>query len=142
MERCSLSSPNILHHLFFFQILACVNVHPLISSAVEAAKEDLYEVLEEVNCPTMMLTCRDNCPNEKPGGLASNVYKWVNNFDIFIYPLFFCSASPFGKNCIFEELNLHHGFLVEVIKRSMLLPLATCRGIAALNQLPLRPVSP
>ena len=64
-------------HPLFSQILACVNVHPLISSAVEAAKEDLYEVLEEVNCPTMMLTCRDNCPNEKPGGLASNVYKWV-----------------------------------------------------------------
>ena len=66
-------------HYLFSQILACVNVHPLISSAVEAAKEDLYEVLEEVNCPTMMLTCRDNCPNEKPGGFASNVYKWVNN---------------------------------------------------------------
>jgi len=79
------------------EILACVNVHPLISSAVEAAKEDLYEVLEEVNCPTMMLTCRDNCPNEKPGGLAANVY----------------NASPFGKQCIFEELNQHHGFLVE-----------------------------
>jgi len=79
------------------EILACVNVHPLISSAVEAAKEDLYEVLEEVSCPTMMLTCRDNCPNEKPGGLASNVY----------------NASPFGKQCEFEELNMHHGFLVE-----------------------------
>ena len=56
-------------------------MHPLISSAVEAAKEDLYEVLEEVNCPTMMLTCRDNCPNEKPGGLAANVYKWVKSSD-------------------------------------------------------------
>ena len=75
---CS-SSPNITGFILssILQILACVNVHPLISSAVEAAKEDLYEVLEEVNCPTMMLTCRDNCPNEKPGGLASNVYKWV-----------------------------------------------------------------
>jgi len=79
------------------EILACVNVHPLISSAVEAAKEDMYEVLEEVSCPTMMLTCRDNCPNEKPGGLAANVY----------------NASPFGKHCVFEELNQHHGFLVE-----------------------------
>ena len=28
----------------------------------------------------------------------------------------FHSASPFGKNCEFEELkNVHHGFLVEVI---------------------------
>merc|ERR1712223_502565 len=60
-------------------------------------EEDLYEVLEEVSCPTMMLTCRDTCPNEKPGGLASNVY----------------NASPFGKQCEFEELNMHHGFLVE-----------------------------
>ena len=77
-HHCS-SSSNITGLILFSisQILACVNVHPLISSAVEAAKEDLYEVLEEVNCPTMMLTCRDNCPNEKPGGLASNVYKWV-----------------------------------------------------------------
>ena len=40
------------------QILACVNVHPLISSAVEAAKEDLYEVLEEVNLPTINLAMR------------------------------------------------------------------------------------
>ena len=42
------------------QILACVNVHPLISSAVEAAKEDLYEVLEEVNLPTINLAMRSD----------------------------------------------------------------------------------
>ena len=47
------------HELFpLLQILACVNVHPLISSAVEAAKEDLYEVLEEVNLPTINLDMR------------------------------------------------------------------------------------
>ena len=48
------------HHqqLPLLQILACVNVHPLISSAVEAAKEDLYEVLEEVNLPTINLAMR------------------------------------------------------------------------------------
>lgn len=79
------------------EVLACVNVQPLISSAVESAKEDLYEVLEEVSCPTMMLTCRNNCPNEKPGGLAANVY----------------NSSPFGKQCVFEELPLMHGFLTE-----------------------------
>ena len=44
--------------LSLLQILACVNVHPLISSAVEAAKEDLYEVLEEVNLPTINLAMR------------------------------------------------------------------------------------
>ena len=47
----------------------------LISVAVEAAREDLYEVFEEVRCPTLMASCRDNCPNEKPGGLAQNIYK-------------------------------------------------------------------
>ena len=57
---------------------ACVNIQPLISSAVEAAKEDLYEVLEEVRCPTMMVTCRNNCPNEKPAGLAQNIFKFVS----------------------------------------------------------------
>merc|ERR1712176_1408611 len=72
------------------EVLACVNVQPLISSAVEAAKEDLYEVLEEVSCPQLMLTCRNNCPNEKPGGLASSVF----------------NSSPFGKQCVFEELNM------------------------------------
>jgi len=79
------------------EVLACVNVQPLISSAVEAAKEDMYEVLEEVSCPQLMLSCRNNCPNEKPGGLASNVF----------------NASPFGKQCEFEELNMLHGFLLE-----------------------------
>merc|ERR1719323_1159896 len=60
------------------EFLACVNIQPLISSAVEAAKEDLYEVFEEVRCPTMMATCRNNCPNEKPGGLAQNIFNsWL-----------------------------------------------------------------
>lgn len=79
------------------EVLACVNVQPLLSSAVEAAKEDLYEVLEEVSCPQLMLSCRNNCPNEKPGGLASSVF----------------NASPFGKQCVFEELMMMHGFLLE-----------------------------
>jgi len=79
------------------EVLACVNVQPLISSAVEAAKEDMYEVLEEVSCPQLMLSCRNNCPNEKPGGLASNVF----------------NTTPVGKQCIFEELNMMHGFLLE-----------------------------
>ena len=57
------------------EVLACVNIQPLISVAVEAAKEDLYEVFEEVRCPTLMASCRNNCPNEKPGGLAQNIFK-------------------------------------------------------------------
>ena len=62
------------------EVLAAVNIQPLVSSAVEAAKEDLYEVLEEVRCPTLMATARNNCPNEKPGGLAQNIYKCVTSF--------------------------------------------------------------
>eukprot|EP00092_Neocalanus_flemingeri_P026177 GFUD01028374.1.p1 GENE.GFUD01028374.1~~GFUD01028374.1.p1 ORF type:complete len:1019 (+),score=296.62 GFUD01028374.1:74-3058(+) len=80
------------------EILACVNIQPLISSAVEAAKEDLYEVYEDVRCPQLMLACRNNCPNEKPGGLASNIY----------------NSCSFGKNCEFVELHdMMHGFLLE-----------------------------
>merc|ERR1719268_293940 len=80
------------------EILACVNIQPLISSAVEAAKEDLYEVFEDVRCPTLMMSCRNNCPNEKPGGLANNIF----------------SSCSFGKKCEFVELQeMMHGFLLE-----------------------------
>merc|ERR1712024_206360 len=79
------------------EVQACVNIQPLISVAVEAAKEDLYEVFEEVRCPTLMVTCRNNCPNEKPGGLAQNIF----------------NSCSFGKKCEFQELtNLLHGFLL------------------------------
>jgi len=80
------------------EVQACVNIQPLISVAVEAAKEDLYEVFEEVRCPTLMASCRNNCPNEKPGGLAHNIF----------------NSCPFGKKCEFIELsNMVHGFLLE-----------------------------
>jgi len=80
------------------EILACVNIQPLISSAVEAAKEDLYEVYEDVSCPTLMMACRNNCPNEKPGGLANNIF----------------TSCAFGKKCEFVELqDMMHGFLLE-----------------------------
>lgn len=105
MERsvCEPTHPQIQTHSshpLFPQILACVNVHPLISSAVEAAKEDMYEVLEEVSCPTMMLTCRDNCPNEKPGGLAANVYKWVDNSDTFLHLLLLQCLAFWKALCV------------------------------------------
>merc|ERR1719495_2107394 len=80
------------------EVLAGVNIQPLISSAVEAAKEDLYELFEDVRCPQLMLSCRNNCPNEKPGGLAANVF----------------NSSPVGKKCEFTELHdMMHGFLLE-----------------------------
>jgi len=80
------------------EVLVGVNVQPMISMAVEAAEEDLYEVLEEVSCPQLMISCRDNCPNEKPEGLASSIYK----------------SCSFGKQCQFVELqDMVHGFLLE-----------------------------
>ena len=36
------------------------------------------------------------------------------SFRNLIITTFSHSASPFGKQCEFEELNMHHGFLVEV----------------------------
>jgi len=80
------------------EVTAGVNIHPLISTSVEAAGEDLYEVLEEVSCPQLMVSCRDSCPNEKPGGLAHKIY----------------SSCSFGKKCDFVELaDMSHGFLLE-----------------------------
>ena len=38
------------------------------------------------------------------------------SFRNLIITTFSHSASPFGKQCEFEELNMHHGFLVEVSK--------------------------
>ena len=42
----------ILRLSSYEEVQACVNIQPLISVAVEAAREDLYEVFEEVRCPT------------------------------------------------------------------------------------------
>jgi len=79
------------------EILAAVALEPVVSGAVEAAGEDLYEVLEEVRCPVLMLTARNDCPNEKPGGLAQNIF----------------SSCAVGKQCEFEELpGMQHGFLL------------------------------
>ena len=97
------------------EFLACVNLEPLISSAVEAAKEDLYEVYEEVRCPTLMVACRNDCPNEKPGGLAQNIFKSVGRYcnPEYISQFFGFSSCSFGKKCEFVELNnLLHGFLL------------------------------
>ena len=41
----------------------------------------MCQVFEEVRCPTLMATCRDNCPNEKPGGLAQNIYRSVSHIN-------------------------------------------------------------
>merc|ERR1719206_627354 len=44
------------------------------------------------------MACRNNCPNEKPGGLANNIF----------------NSCSFGKKCEFVELqDMMHGFLLE-----------------------------
>jgi hypothetical protein len=35
------------------------------------------KVLEEVRCPQLSITARDDCPNEKEDGLASRIWKYV-----------------------------------------------------------------
>jgi hypothetical protein len=35
------------------------------------------QVLEEVRCPQLSITARDDCPNEKEDGLASRIWKYV-----------------------------------------------------------------
>jgi len=81
----------------YHEVNAGVHISPSVSVVVEALAEDLYEVLEEVSCPQLVVTTKDDCPNEKPGGLAERIFK----------------SCSFGKNCEFLELSdLTHGFLL------------------------------
>jgi len=80
------------------EVLCGVNIHPSISVATETVGEDLYELFEEVNSPQMTISCRNSCPDEKPGGLADKVL----------------SSSFIGKKCVFQELKeMVHGYLLE-----------------------------
>jgi len=79
------------------EISAGVMVNPSVSTVVEALAEDLYEVYEEVSCPQMVITTKDDCPNEKEDGLAYRIFK----------------SCVFGKSCEFIELdNMTHGYLL------------------------------
>ena len=42
----------------------------------------IFKVFEEVRCPQMVVTSKNDCPNEKEGGLAERIWKWVY-FTIF-----------------------------------------------------------
>ena len=55
---------------------AGVSLHPATSFITETVnKEELYEVLDEVACPQMVLTAGNDHKNEKPGGLANKVWR-------------------------------------------------------------------
>jgi len=71
------------------EIKAGIMIEPSISAVVEALNEDLFEVFEEVRCPQMVVTSKNDCPNEKEGGLAERIWK----------------SYPFGKQCEFIELK-------------------------------------
>jgi len=80
------------------EVSAGVIVNPSVSTVVEALAEDLYEVYEEVSCPQLVITSRDDCPNEKSDGLAYRIFK----------------SCVFGKACDFIELdNTRHGYLLD-----------------------------
>ena len=54
---------------------AGVSFHPATTFIAETVnKEEVYEVLDEVQCPQMMLTPGNDHVNEKPGGLANKVW--------------------------------------------------------------------
>ena len=54
---------------------AAVSFHPATTFIAENVnKEELYEVLDEVRCPQMVLTAGNDHSNEKPGGLANKVW--------------------------------------------------------------------
>jgi len=71
------------------EIKAGIMIQPSISAVIEALGEDLFEVFEEVQCPQMVVTTKNDCPNEKEGGLAERIWK----------------SYPFGKKCDFIELK-------------------------------------
>lgn len=71
------------------EIKAGIMIQPSISAIVETLNEDLFEVFEEVQCPQMVVTSNNDCPNEKEGGLAERIWK----------------SYPFGKQCEFIEVK-------------------------------------
>lgn len=77
---------------------AGVSFHPATSFITEnVLKEKLYEILDEVQCPQLVLTAGDDHENEKPGGLANKVWGVMN----------------FGESCQFREFpDMKHGWTV------------------------------
>jgi len=79
-----------------FKAAACM--HPALSFIVESIlKEELYEILDEVQCPQLMITAGNDHANEKPNGLANKVWR----------------VMKFGPKCEFKEYpDMEHGWTV------------------------------
>jgi len=77
---------------------AGVSFHPATTFIAETVnKEEVYEVLDEVQCPQMMLTAGNDHVNEKPGGLANKVW----------------GVMSFGEECVYREYkDMLHGWTV------------------------------
>jgi len=77
---------------------AGVSLHPATTAIAEdILKEELYEVLDEVRCPQLVLTAGDDHANEKPGGLAAKVWGVMN----------------FGGGCVLRTYpDMVHGWTV------------------------------
>jgi len=75
---------------------AGASFHPATSYVVEnLLQEKLYAVLDEVQCPQLVLTAGEDSPNEKPGGLASKVW----------------GVMPFGPQCELRVYpDMQHGW--------------------------------
>ena len=52
-----------------------VSLQPYTSEVVAATGEDLYEVLEEVACPQLVVTAGNNSADYKLDGLAYRIWK-------------------------------------------------------------------
>jgi len=77
---------------------AGISFHPATTFIAENVnKEKLYEVLDEVQCPQMVLTAGNDHINEKPGGLCQKIWSVMN----------------FGGECIYREYSdMIHGWTV------------------------------
>jgi len=76
---------------------AGASIHPATTAIAEMILgEELYEVLDEVGCPQLVLTAGDDHENEKPGGLANKVW----------------GVMSIGPGCIFRQYpDMVHGWL-------------------------------
>eukprot|EP00090_Calanus_glacialis_P010734 TRINITY_DN19192_c0_g1_i1.p1 TRINITY_DN19192_c0_g1~~TRINITY_DN19192_c0_g1_i1.p1 ORF type:complete len:253 (-),score=69.10 TRINITY_DN19192_c0_g1_i1:79-837(-) len=77
---------------------AGVSLHPATTCIAEnMLNEKMYEVLDEVGCPQLVLTAGEDHSNEKPGGLADKVW----------------GVMSFGGSCVLRSYpDMMHGWTV------------------------------
>jgi len=99
---------------------AGVSFHPATTFVAETVnQEKLYEVLDEVQCPQLVLTAGSDHQNEKPGGLASKVWGVMSH----------------GPECVYREYrDMEHGWVVRGdIRREEVRAAATAATTAMLG---------